>query len=231
MASRDAWHNGGMSTAPLLAGGQPPTLTEWADQQLREAILQGQFGPGDALVISSLAEQLGLSATPLREALRNLAADGLVVLQSHGSARVAEVDLHEANEIYELRLLLEPMALERAVAAGGDQYRERVEAAWTALTADRLASPSDHAAFHRALLSACDSGWLLRLATMLADRAGLMITVGLPKRPGSYDTAEVHRRLKELAVAGEAKAAGKELTRHLSTTLAALHAVVAAARG
>lgn len=230
-SGRPTGQTSSQSAGGPLAGGPPPTLTEWADRQLREAILQGQFGPGDALVISSLAEQLGLSATPLREALRNLAADGLVVLQSHGSARVAEVDLLEANEIYELRLLLEPMALERAVAAGGDQYRERVEAAWTALTTDRLASPSDHAAFHRALLSACDSGWLLRLATMLADRAGLMITVGLPKRPGSYDTAEVHRRLKELAVAGEAKAAGKELTRHLSTTLAALHAVVAAARG
>lgn len=53
--------------------------------------------------------------------------------------------------------------------------------------------------------------------------------VRLPKRPASYDTAEVHRRLKELAVAGDAKAAGKELAGHLSTTLAALHAVVAAA--
>ncbi|MGB8857899.1 MAG: GntR family transcriptional regulator [Ilumatobacteraceae bacterium] len=212
---------------PTLGGGQPPTLTEWADQQLREAILQGQFAPGDALVISSLAEQLGLSATPLREALRNLAADGLVVLQSHGSARVAEVDLHEANEIYELRMMLEPMALERAVANGGETYRAAVEAAWLALTAHRLAPPSDHAAFHRALLSACDSAWLLRLATMLADRAGLMITVGLPVRPASYDTAEVHRRLKELAVAGDAQGAAKELARHLGTTLTALHAVAA----
>lgn len=215
--------------ASTLGGGQPPTLTEWADRQLRDAILQGQFGPGDSLVISSLAEQMGLSATPLREALRNLAADGLVVLQSHGSARVAEVDLHEANEIYELRLLLEPMALERSVTHGDDAYRAAVEAAWQGLTVQRLAPPSAHAAFHRALVSACDSAWLLKLATQLADRAGLMITVGLPMRPASYDTAEVHRRLKELAVAGDAEGAAKELSRHLGTTLAALHAV--AARG
>ena len=178
-----------------------------------------------------LAHNGGIKRDPLTgEDLLEAPCGRLKVAQA-GSMTVEEFDTAMADLASFLAYVAEPMALERAVAAGGDQYRERVEAAWTALTADRLASPSDHAAFHRALLSACDSGWLLRLATMLADRAGLMITVGLPKRPGSYDTAEVHRRLKELAVAGEAKAAGKELTRHLSTTLAALHAVVAAARG
>ncbi len=221
------WHNEGMTTgARIPAGGQPPTLTEWADQRLRASILQGDFGPGDTLVISTLAEQLGLSATPLREALRKLAAEGLVVLQSHGSARVAEVDLQEANEIYELRLILEPMALERAVAAGDAGYRERVEVAWTSLDAERIAPASVHAGFHRALLSTCDSAWLLQLATMLSDRAGLMMTIGMPDRPSDYRTAEAHRTLMELAIAGDATGAAKELRRHLSTTLAVLHTVL-----
>ncbi len=221
------WHNDAMTTgARVLTGEQPPTLTEWADQRLRESILQGDFGPGDTLVISTLAEQLGLSATPLREALRKLASEGLVVLQSHGSARVATVDLHEANEIYELRLILEPTALERAVAAGDADYRARVTDAWTALDAQRIAPASVHAAFHRALLSACDSAWLLRLATMLSDRAGLMLTVGLPNRPPGYNTAEVHRTLMELAIAADATGAAEELRRHLSRTLAALHTVL-----
>jgi len=214
-----------MTNAPTLAGEQPPTLTEWADQRLRQAILRGEFGPGDALVISTLAEQMGLSATPLREALRNLASDGLVVLQSHGKARVAQVDLQEANEIYELRLMLEPVALERSVRNGDAAYRDRVEAAWQTLTAQRVASPSDHANFHRTLLSTCDSAWLLKMATMLADRAGLMITVGLPSRPDDYDAAAAHRTLKDLAVAGDGVAASKELRRHLSGTLAALHLI------
>ena len=221
------WHNEGMTSGALIpAGGQPPTLTEWADQQLRASILQGDFGPGDTLVISTLAEQLGLSATPLREALRKLAAEGLVVLQSHGSARVAEVDLQEANEIYELRLILEPMALERAVAAGDAGYRERIEEAWTSLDAERIAPASVHATFHRALLSTCDSAWLLQLATMLSDRAGLMMTIGLPDRPSGYRTAEAHRTLMELAIAGDATVAAAELRRHLATTLAALHTVL-----
>ncbi len=218
------WNDGIMTTGTQPSGGgQPPTLTEWADQRLRESILRGDYGPGDMLVISTLAEQLGLSATPLREALRKLASEGLVVLQSRGSARVAEIDLHEANEIYELRLILEPTALERAVANGDAAYRDHVELAWSALTVERVAPPSVHAAFHRALLSACDSAWLLQLATMLSDRAGLMLTVGLPDRPTSYNTAEAHRTLKDLAVGGDAAGAADELRAHLSRTLAALH--------
>lgn len=220
-----------MLHASTLGGDQPPTRTEWAEQRLRQAILRGEFGPGDALVISTLAEQMGLSATPLREALRNLAADGLVELHSHGKARVAQVDLGEANEIYELRLMLEPVALERAVSNADDAYRHRVESAWQALTLTRVASPSDHAAFHRALLSTCDSGWLLRMATTLADRAGLMITVGLPTRPDDYDTAEAHRALKDLAIAGDGAAAAAELRRHLSGTITALHLVVGGTAG
>lgn len=220
-----------MLHASTLGSDQPPTRTEWAEQRLRQAILRGEFGPGDALVISSLAEQMGLSATPLREALRNLAADGLVELHSHGKARVAQVDLREANEIYELRLMLEPVALERAVSNADDAYRHRVESAWQALTLTRVASPSDHAAFHRALLSTCDSGWLLRMATTLADRAGLMITVGLPSRPDDYDTAEAHRTLKELAIAGDGVAAAAELRRHLSGTITALRLVVGGTAG
>lgn len=224
-----AWHDALMTTGGPPA--RPPTRTEWADQLLRQAILDGDIAPGEPLVIAALAEQLGLSATPLREALRALATEGLVVLQSHGSARVAEVDIREANEIYELRLLLEPLAVERAVAAGDATYRRQVEAAWRELTVQRVAPPSTHAAFHRALLSGCDSGWLLRVASMLADRAGLMITVGLTARPPDYDTAEVHRTLMDLAVAGDAAGAADELRRHLTRTLTAFQVVLGGAAG
>jgi DNA-binding GntR family transcriptional regulator len=205
---------------------RPVTRTEWADERVRAAIFRGDFGPGDPLIISTLARQLGLSATPLREALRRLASDGLVELHSHGSARVAQVDLREASEIYELRRVLEPMAIERAVANGDDAYRNGVRDAWQTLDVQRIAPAADHAAFHRALLSACDSTWLLRMATMLSDRAGLMIAVSLPGRPPNYNTAKAHRKLRDLALAGDAAGAADELARHLDRTIAALSVVL-----
>lgn len=207
----------------------PMTRSAWADHQLREAILNGRVQPGDALVISSLAKELGVSATPLREALGRLAAEGLVEMQAHGSARVASVDLAEAIEIYELRQVLEPMALERSVTGADAGYPERVEAAWHALEASRLSTASDHAAFHRELLSCCGSTWLLRLSTLLSDRAGLMMKVSALARPASYNLAESHRRLKDLAVGGDAAGAAEELTRHLAGTIAALETILASA--
>ena len=215
----------------ISSGKQPVTLTEWAESQIRASIMEGELRPSETLVISNLAERMGISATPLREALRKLAAEGLVDLQSHGSARVSEVSLQEANEIYELRLILEPIALERSVTAGDEDYRERVSAAWRMLETEPIAAPHLHTSFHRTLLSNCDSKWLLRLATSLSDRSALIVQVGLPERPTNYRTAEVHHTLMERVIAGDAAGAAEELSLHLRTTLAALHYVLSGSGG
>ena len=214
------------TTMSVQDANVPMTRSAWADHRLREAIVGGRLRPGDPLVISTLAKELGVSATPLREALGRLAAEGLVEMQAHGSARVATVDLDEAVEIYELRQVLEPMALERSVAKADTGYPARVEAAWKALTTSRLSTASDHAAFHRELLSCCDSTWMLRLSTLLSDRAGLMMKVSALARPKDYNLAESHRHLKDLAVSGDAAGAAEELTRHLSRTITALESIL-----
>lgn len=205
---------------------QPATRSEWADQQLRKAILRGDFVPGEVLKISALEKQLNISATPLREALRNLATDGLVELHSHGSARVASVDTAEAAELYEIRLLLEPTALERSVAKGDADYRARVEAAWDAFMGINGRSLALHAAFHRELLSACDSAWLLRVALQLADRAGLLIAHGQIGQEIDYDLIASHEPLLKLVMAGDAAGAADELRRHLRNTLELFQSLV-----
>ena len=220
-----------LSTSTLTTSASPPdvpmTRSAWADQRLRDAILDGRLQPGDPLVISTLAKELGLSATPLREALGRLAAEGLVEMQAHGSARVATVDLAEAVEIYELRQVLEPMALERSITRADAAYATRIDAAWRTLTASRLSTASDHATFHRELLSCCDSAWMLRLSTLLSDRAGLMMKVSALARPATYNLAESHRRLRDLAVEGDAAGAADELRRHLARTINALESIPA----
>jgi DNA-binding GntR family transcriptional regulator len=204
-----------------IIGGesQPLTRSEWADQQLRSAILRGELRPGDQVVISTLAEQLGVSATPLREALRNLAAEGLIELQAHGSARVATVNINEAVDLYEMRLALEPMALERSVAKADDAYRSRLQAAWIAMTESEEPTMELHVVFHRVLLSACDSAWLLRVTNMLSDRTTLMMVIGLQTPPPNYDIANSHRAMFEKAMAGDAAGASDELSQQLKSTL------------
>ena len=186
---------------------------------MRRAILGGEFEPGQVLKISALEKQLNVSATPLREALRNLATDGLVELHSHGSARVASVDIAEAAELYEIRLRLEPEALERSVAKGDADYRARVEQAWNDFSGIDGRSQPLHSAFHRETLSACDSTWLLRVTLQLADRAGLLIAHGRVGHEFDYDVIASHEPLFRLVMDGDAAGAADELRRHLRTTL------------
>ena len=100
-----------------LVSEAPPTRAEWVDSLLRRAIVNGELAPGQKLYAERLAEQWGVSPTPLRETFQRLAGEGLVVIEPQRGARVAPVDVRQAAEIYEIRLLLDPVAIEHSVRA------------------------------------------------------------------------------------------------------------------
>src|SRR5689334_5504165 len=78
---------------------------------IREAIIKGQFKPGERLKQSDLAEKLGVSRMPIREALRKLETEGLITLVPHKGAIVKTIKLEDIKEVYALRAQLEKMAL------------------------------------------------------------------------------------------------------------------------
>jgi DNA-binding GntR family transcriptional regulator len=86
------------------------TREEFVAHRLREAILVGQLKPGDRLDQNEIAELLGVSRSPVREALRTLAAEGLVDVFPHRGAAVAELSVDELEEIFLIRRTLEGMA-------------------------------------------------------------------------------------------------------------------------
>jgi len=88
---------------------------EQAARSLRDEILSGVFPSGARLGEAELATRLSVSRTPIREALSRLAAEGLVELQPNRGARVASWSTEQLREIFELRLLLEPVAVRMAV--------------------------------------------------------------------------------------------------------------------
>ena len=203
---------------------QPLTRTEWIDRQLRAALLTNDLAPGEKLVTTALAERLQVSPTPLRESLKRLAADGLVELTPHGSARVAPLSLDDAREVYELRLLLEPQALRRSVERSDDEHRAVVSDAFEALTqvGDVVAAVAAHQAFHAALLARCDSRWLLRLTALMAEHAQRYATASAVGRGPARDTLAEHRALRDAALAGEAAEAEALLAAHLERSPAVL---------
>jgi DNA-binding GntR family transcriptional regulator len=91
------------------------TKTEVALQVLRARIQSGQLRPGQRLRVEELAEELEMSPTPIREALRVLQADGAIDYRAHHGIVIAEISVDEIREIYRLRTLLEALAVELAV--------------------------------------------------------------------------------------------------------------------
>jgi len=106
-------------------------MTDWVTEELREAIIELRLRPGDPLREAALAEQLGVSKTPLREAFARLEQEGLVETTSFKGAVVTGYSERDLNEIYELRTLLEGAAAraaaEHATSETLDALRHVVE--------------------------------------------------------------------------------------------------------
>ena len=197
------------------------TLADRAFAALHDAIVTGQLAPGERLPIEELGEALGMSAMPIREALRRLDAAGLVENIPHRGGRVTQLSIRDLGEVYEARLALEPLAIRRAA--------ERFGARDAALAGERLDSlerlPDDnspetwaaHTAFHFALYEAADSSWLLRLIQPLwetSQRYRLAVRVA---RKLDTRRAEHHLMLRA-CVDHDAELAARSLHDHLTTT-------------
>ncbi|QRG69041.1 GntR family transcriptional regulator [Brevibacillus choshinensis] len=124
---------------------------------LREAILRGHFQPGERLVQEELASSLGVSRMPVREALRKLETEGLVIIEPHRGAIVKSLSVEDIQEIYGLRAQFEKMAVEMSAAhmsqADIDQLEELVVA--MEKSSDSTEFIESNIEFHRLLISRC----------------------------------------------------------------------------
>ena len=100
---------------------------------LRSRILSGQLEAGSKLMQYELATELSISITPLREAIRRLSGEGLIILDAHRNARVARMDADEARELFETRRALEPEAIALAGQRRTDSDIARMQEALTRL--------------------------------------------------------------------------------------------------
>jgi DNA-binding GntR family transcriptional regulator len=107
---------------------QEVSLAEEARESIRTAILDGSLRPGEKLVIEQLAEELGISRTPVREALKALEVDGLVGMRRHSGAYVEAIGDREIAHRYAIRALLEGYAARVACRADSQAMADRLEA-------------------------------------------------------------------------------------------------------
>lgn len=211
------------------------TLMEHVYQALRRDLLRGAFAAGSPLRLADLGARYGAGFSPLREALNRLAAERLVTAESLRGFRVAPVSSPEFEDIHATRLMIETQALRLSITRGGDPWEQELVAALHALglQAARGREPdavweleARHHAFHRALLSACGSDWLLEFFERLHAASEryripvLMADGGAPAR----DIHAEHAALAEAALARSTETALALLAEHYHRTAEAIRA-------
>ncbi|MBB5156998.1 GntR family transcriptional regulator [Saccharopolyspora phatthalungensis] len=216
------------------AANDSQSLTDRVTDQLRDAIFAHEFKPGDRLAATALANRFSVSATPLREAFARLAGEGWVSYLPQRGVRVAEISVKEMEEIYELRTMLEPMALRRSVAAGDDAWRDEVDQAFrrmqdaggdnvTELTGRAYAAYEEvHVEFHKTTLRCCDSAWLLRIAELLTDQSRRFRQLSQPIRTDYGSVADEHRAIMQACLDGDEDAAAEAVLIHMNNTRKAI---------
>ncbi len=199
-----------------------PSRTEAVLDALKHAILTGRLRPGQALIESDLAAQLGVSKTPVRESLKTLAGAGLVTMNPYKGATVRTVDTALARSVYDIRLLIEPEAVRRAVVNGdADGAAEHREAAADALDrADRCTDRADRSLanrdFHRALYLGCGNGLMVGILDGLRDQTALVSAVAWNRSPSWDREAAQHRAILAAVTAGSADLAARLLHDHIA---------------
>jgi DNA-binding GntR family transcriptional regulator len=143
-------------------------MAEAALERLREAIIMGELTPRTPLRLEDLARSLGMSISPIREAVRQLEALGLAEHVPHHGAKVMGLDVEELRELFSIRLALESMALRRAAELFEPADEEAARLHHDAYDearrrGDTRAAVRAHTAFHFALYESARSAWLLRL--------------------------------------------------------------------
>lgn len=206
-----------MSAVPGLGALIAPSRSTAITEALRQAILSGALPAGSALVEAELARQFGTSKTPVRDALRTLSGSGLVVFTEYRGAFVRAVDTEMAKNVFDVRRLLEPVAVTRAVQAGQfdvDSARDALElAARTTSAAERSSANRD---FHQGLFSGCGNPLLVRTLTRLRDQTALISINVWDKSHSWKQEAAEHREILRAAENGKAERAGELVLQHIN---------------
>jgi DNA-binding GntR family transcriptional regulator len=199
------------------------TMAEAAVAELREAIYSGELPAGTPLRLEELARSLGMSISPVREAVRRLEALGLAVHAPHRGAWVSELAIEDLHDTYEVRLTLETLAVRRAASRFTDGDAEAAQAfldqyATAHRRGDTREARRAHTDFHFSLYAAAGSDWLVRVIRPAWENAERYRAASLPRRGTLGERQREHERILDACARGDPDEAAAELYRHLAVT-------------
>jgi GntR family transcriptional regulator, carbon starvation induced regulator len=197
---------------PRQQTGNGSTLQTRALAQIRADIVACQLMPNERLTLEALRERYGAGFSPIREALMQLAAEGLVRLEQNKGFRVASVSRASLYDLMQARIEIETIALRWSIENGGVEWEADLLAAFHRLSRHsklRRSQPGaisaewskEHRAFHHALVAACNSPTMLTIRENLFERAERYVGLSIvSKSPPRNDVAE-HEQIMQAALA------------------------------
>lgn len=209
------------------------TLRELALEKVREAIVSGHFRPGDRLVERDLCAQLGVSRTIVREVLRHLESEGLVANLPNKGPIVAQLDLNEARQIYEIRGALEGMAarlcaerndpaivsaLEKSLHGIRQSYHEK-----------NMSGVLTHtSAFYQTLFSSVERTVAWGIVNLLTVRINHLRSMTIKTESRNIDGPAQMEKIIEAIRKGDGEAAYQAAMKHVASASAIAEAVLSA---
>lgn len=208
--------------SPLPELGAVPTRASMIVESLKLAIFSRQLKPGQILVERKIAEQLGVSKTPIREALIVLQRSGLLAMKGRSIA-VRSLSLTDIRHVYEERVLLEPWAVLDA-ARFDTQFEEAgqalADAREHAAVGDQVARALANRRFHRGMYASSENNFIVQALDRLQDLTALAVVGVLWEHwpIGDIEAAE-HEAIYEAARIGDANAASALMRDHIAASI------------
>ena len=196
------------------------SLTSKVFKSLEKAILSGEFLPGESLTEQSLSFELGVSRTPVREALRQLELEGLVKTVPNKGAEVVGLSEKDVDDIYTIRVHIEGLAARWAAENIKDEdickLRDTLELQeFYAAKGDSDRVKSLDSTFHEALYKSCDSNPLRQILSQLHNNIQRSRGLSIQSAGRASAAVEEHRRIFEAIEAHNGDLAEKEAQTHI----------------
>lgn len=196
---------------PRAKTDEEHTLNASAFSRLRADILGCQLLPNERLRMEVLRERYGVGASPIREALMRLEAEGLVELQQNRGFKVSEVSPKKIADLMRTRIEIENVALRWSLEKGGLEWEAHLISSFHRLSRQTKLNNSkpgsissawskEHADFHTALVAACNSESLLLICSRLSEQAERYVTLSIISNGPRRDDVTEHRHLMRAAL-------------------------------
>jgi DNA-binding GntR family transcriptional regulator len=207
----------------VSSGDQMSSLAHKAYCSIKESIMNNEFKPGDCLSENALAQALGMSRTPIREAIKVLSSEGLIEIHNGVGAFIKHITVKEIHDIFEVRSALECIAVDSALARITKEELEIIEKDWLRLYADVIAGKpigygilSEHdSKLHEFIVVKCDNDFIINIIAGIRMKIARFQKISATALGDELDTINQHLALIKIMKSGNAEALKHELKSHI----------------